>query len=213
MKTSKHSASRWALGCALALSAAFMPAVAAPVLMVVPGASAAEVGSSLSVDIRIEDVMDLYAFNFTLSYDATTLRLLSIDEGAFLPAAGATFFIPGMIDNIAGLASFTGYSLLGAIPGANGRGVLATFSFLGIGVGTSALSLSDTQALDSAFADIAFTTQNAQILITPAIGVPEPTALALVSVALLGCLGASGAQRRGMVKRGSGALLRLSRAR
>lgn len=199
----RHLASHLALGCGLAFSVALIPAVGAPVLMIVPGVPSAEVGASFSVDVRMEDVQDLYAFNFSLSYNSAVLSLFAIDEGPFLSTAGSTFFIPGTIDNVAGLASFTGDSLLGMIPGATGSGVLATFTFRGIGTGTSALSLSETQALDSAFANIVTTTQGAQILITPSLGVSEPTSLPLVAMALLVCLTASRARRYGMAKAGS----------
>src|SRR5437868_2988547 len=86
-------------------------------------------GQTFDLPVQVSPVSDLYSFQFDLSFDPTIVELESISEGTFLPSGGATFFLPGTIDNTAGTATFTADSLVGAIPGVSGDGELALLSF------------------------------------------------------------------------------------
>jgi len=128
--------SRTLLQFSLALIAivtlAVTPAVAGPIgLSVQPANSIVNEGQSFDVDIVISDVVDLYAYQFDLSFsfNATVLEATAVTEGAFLPGGGSTFFMPGTIDNTAGTISFTAGTLTGPTLGVSGSGVLATISF------------------------------------------------------------------------------------
>ena len=148
--------------------------------------STVSLGQTFAVTVDITSATDLYAYQFDLGYDASMLSLSTISEGNFLSAAGATFFIPGSIDNTAGLASATADSLLTAISGATGSGLLVTFDFTAIGAGNSALTLSNLFLLDSNLAAINGTTQNGSVTVGK-VGVPEPSVLVLLLIAM-GCL-------------------------
>ncbi|HEV3199328.1 MAG TPA: cohesin domain-containing protein, partial [Bryobacteraceae bacterium] len=61
--------------------------------------SSAAVGDIFTVNVNIAGITDLYGFQFDLSFDPAILAAASSTEGPFLPTGGATFFIPGTIDN------------------------------------------------------------------------------------------------------------------
>lgn len=144
------------------------------------------VGSSFEIGLIGEDFLDLFAFNFSLSYDPTLIRAVSVDEGTLLPGAGSTFFIPGVIDDIAGIVEFTGDTLLGAIAGASGSGSLATIRFEALTEGVSPLTLTDLLFLDSGFSEIPVVFEDSRVSIRSDGGnpVPEPASLGLILAGL-----------------------------
>lgn len=158
------------------------PALATPIVRVAPSAMTPTVGHAFQVDLVGEDFLDLYAYNFTLNFDPARIRAVSVSEGPLLASAGTTFFIPGDIDNVLGVVSFTGNTLIGAIPGVSGSGILATLDFEAIVEGLSPLSLSDLLFIDTGFADLAPTPQDSAVTVVAGGGspVPEPATLPLV---------------------------------
>lgn len=159
------------------------PAAAAPILVIEPATKNVVAGDTFSLDISISDVVDLYAFEFDLGFDPTVFGATSITEGAFLSTAGATFFIPGAIDNAAGNISFTANTLIGALPGVSGDGVLATVLFSAVGAGTSPVNLFGVTLLDSSLSGIATTTQGGSVVAIQGV-VPEPSVLLLLGTSL-----------------------------
>lgn len=162
-------------------------AYAAPVLMAIPTPNPVQVGSAVDLNVMISDIADLYAYQFTLTFDKTVLKATGVTEGAFLGTAGATFGDTGVIDNAAGTISFVYNTLLGAVPGAFGSGSLANITFQTIGAGSSSLAFSELLFLDSAGADIAVSVEPAMIF-----AVPEPASYLLFGVGLV----AAGVLRR-----------------
>lgn len=158
------------------------PALATPIVRVVPSATMPAVGQAFQVNLFGEDFLDLYAYNVTLNFDPARIRAVSVGEGPLLASAGTTFFIPGDIDNVLGSISFTGNTLIGAIPGVSGSGILITLDFEAIAEGLSPLGLSDMLFLDSSFADLAPTPQDSAVTVVAGGGspVPEPSTLPLV---------------------------------
>ena len=136
-------------------------------------------GPALDVPVNISGVSDLYAFQFDLSYDPSIIHVTSLSEGAFLPAGGSTFFLPGSIDNALGTLSMTADSLAGAIPGLSGSGQLAVVRFAVLASGISPLTLSSITLLDSNLNDIPFSVSNGQVI------VPEPGFAPLVGLSLM----------------------------
>lgn len=170
---------------ALALAVAVLqPASAAPVLSVSVSPASTPIGTRFTADVNVSGVADLYAWEFDLAFNGAVINALSVVEGDFLSAFGPAVFFGGAIDNAAGTVSFNAGSLLGAIAGGSGGGLLARFEFEGVAGGSSALSLGNANLLDSTLALISGTTvSNTLIRITPAgpspLNTPGTLALAL----------------------------------
>jgi general secretion pathway protein D len=149
-------------------------------ISVTPSTPTAVVGETVAVSIDISNVSDLSSLQFTLNFDASVLQADAPAQGAFLPAAGSTFFIPGTVDNAAGSVTFLAESLLGPVPGASGSGTLATVTFTAIGLGTSPIAMlfdpANGDALfDSSFSEINASTIGSSITVAAAAEVvPEP---------------------------------------
>lgn len=165
------------LGFALHASVAF----AAPILSIAPSSIVVGLGITFSADVVIAEVTDLFLFQFDLAFDPTILAATNLDEGAFLPSGGATFFIPGTIDNAAGSITFTLDTLLGPIPGVTGTGTLASVTFDALAFGTSPITLDNVLLLDSGGFPIAFDKEVGVVSV-----VPEPATLLLFGSGLAG---------------------------
>lgn len=130
-------------------------------LMQVPGAFADSVtlsvaspatvsqGSSFVVDVNISGVTDLYDFQLDLDFNSSVLSATGVTEGAFLPSGGSAFFVPGTIDNTGGAIAFNADTLLSAVPGVSGNGILIQFDFSALAPGTSALTIANEILQDS----------------------------------------------------------------
>ncbi len=180
--------SKWKHFIAAVLLGASTQAWAAPILSFSTG-PAAQVGSTVTYNIAIDDIADLYSYQFSINYDARYLRALNVTEGAFLGTAGST--VSGVLGMDTGLIDFVYGSLLGPTPGASGSGLLASITFEAIGVGTSALSFADVIFLDSVGDDIAgLTALSGQgvVLAEPGgpVDVPEPASVLLFGAGLAG---------------------------
>jgi len=180
--------SKWKHFIAAVLLGASTQAWAAPILSFSTG-PAAQVGSTVTYNIAIDDIADLYSYQFSINYDARYLRALNVTEGAFLGTAGST--VSGILGMDTGLIDFVYGSLLGPTPGASGSGLLASITFEAIGAGTSALSFADVIFLDSVGDDIAgLTALSGQgvVLADPGgpVDVPEPASVLLFGAGLAG---------------------------
>jgi adhesin HecA-like repeat protein len=164
---------------------AAMAAYAAPTVTVQASPAPAVAGSTVGLDVSINDISDLFVFQFTLSFDPSVLQATSVSEGAFLSTGGTTFFIEGTIDNTAGTISFTADSLIGAIPGVSGSGLLTHFNFNAVQAGSSALTFSDVLFLNSASNDIAVLTPAGSLNVVSAVPEPASVMLALAGLPLL----------------------------
>ena len=151
-------------------------------ISVTPSPVEVSVGSSFNVNVAVDSVADLFAFQFDVIFDPTLVQALDVTEGTFLGAGGVTLFIPGSIDNIGGSISFVADSLIGPVSGVSGSGVLASLSFQALTQGTSPLVLSSPILLDSQSFMIEAGTGNGVVNIA---AVPEPGTLVAF---LAGCL-------------------------
>jgi hypothetical protein len=137
-----------ALGLCLGLAAS--PLAGAATLELRPSTLDVTPGQTFAVDIATRnDVSDLSGFQLNLGFPSTLLAATAVAEGPFLPTGGATYFLPGDIDNTGGTVSFMADSLLGDVPGVTGSGVLASITFQGMRAGTANLSLSNALLLHS----------------------------------------------------------------
>jgi general secretion pathway protein D len=160
-----------------------------PVLSIAPSSLTVQLGQNVSLDVRITNVIDVYAVQFDVVFDPKILSAASITEGAFLPTGGTTFFIPGTIDNIAGTITATADSLIGPIPGVTGTGTLATITFHALTPGTSAITLANVLLLDSTGTVIPVSLANGTVQVgatpVPALS-PFAQALLVVVICLSG---------------------------
>jgi hypothetical protein len=171
------------LALAAAALAAFVPlaAQAQATLSASPAANPVAVGAPLVVTVSVANIVDLYAHQFTLSFNPAVLQVGSVSEGAFLGAGGSTLFDAGTINNTAGTVSFVLGTLVGGVGGVNGSGVLATLNFTVTGLGTSPLALSDVLALDSMLMDIPVQLTNGTVT-----AVPEPGSWLMLAAGVAG---------------------------
>ena len=104
-----------------------------------------------TVNVSIEDVANLGAFEFTLKYDGSIVKIVQATDvqlGDFLGNTGRTVVPTGPeIDNDAGEMTFGAFTF-GDNPGPDGDGVLATIIFTAQSEGASALDLTDVQVTD-----------------------------------------------------------------
>ena len=81
-------------------------------------------GDTFTLDIGVESVFDLAAWQFDIAFDPAKLEALSVNEGRFLKIGASTFFQSGSIDNARG--TITGLSAVRlSRQGVTGAGVLA----------------------------------------------------------------------------------------
>ncbi len=162
-------------------------AVAAPVLSIAATPNPAQEGASVGLDVWITGVADMYAYQFSLSYDPMALQATAVTEGAFLGTGGSTFFDTGLVDNTLGQISFLFDTLTGFVPGVSGDGILAHIDFDVFQAGWTSISWSDVLFLDSAFGTLDVQAQDLRLLV-----IPEPGSLALFGM----CVAALAASRR-----------------
>ncbi len=163
---------------------------AIPILTVQAPVGPVVVGSTVTINIAVSDATDLYGFQFDLEFDPTFLAASDPTEGAFLASGGNTFFIPGVVNG--SIISATANTLLTAISGVNGNGILASFSFIALNEGATALSLSGITLLDSGLNTLESLAENAIVTINPrSTDVPEPATLTLLMLGLLVLRGAA----------------------
>jgi hypothetical protein len=109
-------------------------------------------GVSFPVNVSVQNVTDLYAFDISLYYNSTLLDALSLAEGPFLKSGGTTFTVKSEINDTEGKVRFA-LSLMSVPSGVNGSGTLFTVTFQSSteATGESPLSLQDTDLSDSSW--------------------------------------------------------------
>jgi Cohesin domain len=116
---------------------------------------AASTATTLVLEVRADQVNDLYGLSFDLTYPSAQLRYDGATEGGLLSAGGQPTSLlispasPGML--------VVGFSRLGAVAGAEGSGVLLTLRFTAVGAGTGAFGFARNSALDSSGASLPLT--------------------------------------------------------
>ncbi len=104
------------------------PPIAATVVCVVPPFQVASSGGTVSVDLVVDEVVNLAAFQVEVQYDPTLLTYVSATNGVFLGSSGRTIFCPPIILNLTSFV-FSCASIGSTPPGPDGTGILfhATF--------------------------------------------------------------------------------------
>jgi hypothetical protein len=106
-------------------------------------------GGPFHVDVVVENVNYLGAFQFDLVYDPAIVHATSADLGPFLGSTGCTVTGVGPnIDNVAGRLTYGGF-IIGMCTGPSGDGAVATVTFEPMDVGESDLILENEQLLNT----------------------------------------------------------------
>lgn len=138
-------------GGALPAAEAQLPLVhLSPTLAVVP------IGGTACMDLRVQDVQDLFGFSTDILFDPGRLGVVDanpdspgvqIAVGPFLqPANPANWYVINSADNTRGLIRLA-VTLFPPETGRSGSGVLATICFRGQNRGHSAITLSESGTL------------------------------------------------------------------
>jgi subtilisin family serine protease len=121
--------------------------------------------TGFTVDVQVQDVSDLAAFEFDVTYDPVVVHVVDVTLGAFLGSGGLNTVALGPdIDNGTGRVTFGGIGY-GSGSGANGSGTLATLTFSPQAAGTTGLAFENEQLRDSLNSEIPAGTQPGQVQI------------------------------------------------
>lgn len=116
-----------------------------PLVYVNPQVIIANPGEVFTVDVNVQDVVNMYSWGMKLEYDPNVLQVNSVAEGPFLKSQpGGSAFVHsiffGYID--------AGATTLGLYPGVSGSGTLWTVTFEVKDLGAFIFDLYDTQLLE-----------------------------------------------------------------
>ncbi|MGD8505767.1 MAG: cohesin domain-containing protein [Candidatus Bathyarchaeota archaeon] len=119
-----------ALLITLNVKSATAPSV--PVVSVDPKVNSGLTGTSITVNVNVTNVVNLYSYDVNMTFNPAFLNCTSVTEGPFLGTAGMTWWMEPEIRNDKGYILF-GNSLFWMMPppppGAGGNGTLATITF------------------------------------------------------------------------------------
>lgn len=121
-----------------------------------PEASKANPGEYFSIDVNVEDVVDLFSWGLNIEFNPNVLEAVSATEGPFMAGQpGGTSFVK----KIHLTYILLGCTTLGAYPGVSGSGTLATITFHVKDAGKSVLDIDEESCklLDSTITAIAHT--------------------------------------------------------
>lgn len=129
--------------------AAEQPAAApAPRLTLLPSASEAQLNSTFTVRLQVDNVSDLFSAPLRIRYDQQVLRLLDVQRGPFLSGDGAQVTFSDSRDEASGLIIVN----MNRVPGSGGMtgsGVLLELRFQAVGRGDAAVRLEDVTLRDA----------------------------------------------------------------
>lgn len=84
-----------------------------------------EVDENFTVYVNVSNVVDLYGWEFKLSWNTDMLNLINVSEGSFLKNHGETFMGKEVEEN----HIYMYCTLMGNVSGVNGNGVLVSLEF------------------------------------------------------------------------------------
>jgi hypothetical protein len=112
-----------------------------------PSHITAKVGQDLAIEVEISDVLDLYGWEFRLSWDPALLVIVDVIESEFLASSSDTFFAYKIDDDLGHMV--VDCTLLGMVAGISGGGTLAVLTFHAKNVGDCLLDLYGVLLLNS----------------------------------------------------------------
>ena len=142
-----------------------------PNIYVHPEVTTSEQYETFEIEVRISGAVDVFAWEFWLSWNASILNFTGIEEGGFLTGfeQAPTYFVNVTYQDEEGL-DYIGVActLLGPdTPGVSGPGILATVTFLAEREGETILDLFDVELRDSFITPIEHTVQDGYATVSP----------------------------------------------
>ena len=133
----------------LASASYVVPAKAAIAsVSVVPSSLTTGISQDFNIDIAVSNVLDLYGWEFVLSWNTTVLNAVNVVEGSFLNSGGRQTFFSNITDSVGG-TMVVDCTLLGVISGVSGSGTLSTVTFYARNFGNCPLNLYNVSLIDS----------------------------------------------------------------
>jgi hypothetical protein len=130
----------------------------------------AGIGEEFSIDIVVENVAGLYAWQVALEYNSEILEVVEVEHGKFLRSGRST--VP--LQRLEGEKVVIGESLLGDVQGVSGTGILARVTFVARNEGASGLNFVDTLLLNKQGESLSHQTVGGSFQ-TPNASSPAPT--------------------------------------
>jgi C1A family cysteine protease len=160
---------------------------AATAVSVEPPSNTVGIGDTFTVDILMDPGTDIVGAQLSLSFDPSVVTANSVAEGNLLSEGGApTFFLPGTIDNVAGMIT----NVAGAVatPGesVSQSGAFATVSFTGTAVGASELHLGTVIVGNLQGQPVAVTVSQGSVTVCPDWDVNLDESINILDMILLG---------------------------
>ncbi|MBC7236142.1 MAG: hypothetical protein H5T69_09885 [Chloroflexi bacterium] len=154
-------AAAWGNTCDEAVASARMrvgagaPSALSTGLRLEPSSAQGAIGQPLTLEVWVDEAVDLGAFEFTLRYDADKVSVSAGDValGSFIESTGrsATLMVPQIeVNGAVGTLSVGAFTLGAGLPGPDGSGALAQIRFWPKAAGQAAFELSDAQVTDTA---------------------------------------------------------------
>lgn len=146
---------RFALFLVLVLLLSFVPErallaqVVRPIVAIEPAEQGVQTGATFTIDVVIEEAVDLGGYEFQVSFSASVLEVTKVEEGGYLGSTGRRVFpVNPEIDNEVGTVRY-GVASVGGPAGPDGSGKLATLTFEAVGPGTTELHLHQVLIADT----------------------------------------------------------------
>jgi len=131
-------------------------------LSLTPSSVSVTNGNEFNINVNIENITDLYGFQFDLQFDSSILEHISSTEGGFLKNDGnATIFGEG--NSSAGYLDNVFASRYGTDYGTSSSGVLAIIKFKAIGVGSSSIEIVNDRLVNSSVNPANYTMNNISV--------------------------------------------------
>lgn len=117
----------------------------------------AATGETIQVDLAVDGVENLYAYQFEVSYDPAQLTFVKLVPGAILNQQGAETFTMGVDTSTAGVIKNIVETRTGDVPGVTGSGPLVSLLFRAIAPGNTMVTLRTASLVDGAVQQIPHT--------------------------------------------------------
>ena len=152
---------------------------------VVPADISKAAGEKFEVKIEISNVKDLGAFELSLRFDPALIQVDKATIGDFIGSTDRTVLPLGPNINVAEGRLDVGALSTGALPGAQGKGVLLALSCTAMRAGQGQLDLAQVRLSDTKGQPIAATPSGGNVTFTGDVLVPTATAAPVTPTATL----------------------------